>query len=276
MKRLVLSALILFSFVFSFYAADLTDSETAVIHKVLDARLQTRLYSNNDDAISFMKSYRQSIENDAAYKACGEEAQFIVQNLLIIEQYNYMYQKDMKSAELKPFILGQYEKIDSFQTQNSNKSLSPWFYFSSGDVINSSMQFIPQSTAIKLGLKEKDEYDNAVKANPKISFGYINKGLWYYFAPGIGGGSKSVGKKDFQQAVENAACDYEKFYARIYYSQALYDEGKKAECASLLSECDKILPQNIYIPFVKKLNDNGYSLFDYVINREKIEKKLGL
>ncbi len=276
MKRFFLSALVLFVFSFTFFATDLSDSETTVIHKVLNARLQTRLYSNNDDAISFMKSYRQSIENDAAYKACGEEAQFVVQNMLIIEQYNYMYQKDMKSEELKPLILEQYEKIDSFQNNNAGKSFSPWFYFSSGDVINSSMQFIPQSTAIKLGLKEKDEYDNAVKANPKISFGYINKGLWYYFAPGIGGGSKTVGKNDFLKAVENAVCDYEKFYARIYYSQALYDEGKKSECSALLSECEKILPKNVYTPFIKKLNDNGYSLFDYTINREKIDKKLGL
>ena len=276
MKRFVLSALILFVFSTVIYAADLSASETAVIHKVLDARLQTRLYSDVDDAISFMKSYRKSIESDAAYKACGEEAKLVVQNMLAIELYSYMYQKDMKSAELKPFILDQYEKIDSFQTKNSDKSFSPWFYFSSGDVINSSMQFIPQSTAIKLGLKEKDEYDNAVKANPKISFGYINKGLWYYFAPGIGGGSKTVGRDDFKNAVQNAACDYEKFYARIYYSQALYDEGKKSECAVLLNECESILPKNVYTPFIKKLNVNGYSLLDYVINREKIEKKLGL
>ena len=276
MKRFCLSALILFVLSAVIYAADLSDSETAVIHKVLDARLQTRLYSDVDDAINFMKSYRQSIENDAAYKACGEEAKLVVQNMIAIEQYSYMYQKDMKSAELKPFILAQYEKIDEHKNKYDGKTLSPWFYYSSGDVINSSMQFIPQSTAIKLGLKEKDEYDNAVKANPKISFGYINKGLWYYFAPGIGGGSKTVGRDDFQKAVENAACDYEKFYARIYYSQALYDEGKKSECAALLSECESILPKNVYTPFIKKLNDNGYSLLDYVTNREKIDKKLGL
>ena len=138
------------------------------------------------------------------------------------------------------------------------------------------MQFIPQATAIKLGLKEKDEYDSVVEKNPSLAFGRINRALWYYFAPAIGGGSKTVAKADFEKAVECAASDYEKFYSRIYLSQVYYDDGNLSDCKKLLEECDKILPGNVYTSFIRFLNDNKYSLLFYTNNREKVEKKLGL
>lgn len=269
---------IIFSFclIFSVISKDFSGGEKNIINKTLQARLDTRLYEKTEEAIKSLEEYKNKIEADSEYINAGEEAKFVVQNMIVLETYNYMYAADMNSKELKPFILAQYEKIDSFQKAHKNEELSPWFYLTSGDVINSSMQFISQATAIKLGLQEKDDYDSVVEKNPELAFGRINRALWYYFAPAIGGGSKSVAKADFTKAVECADTDYEKFYSRIYLSQVYYDDGNMAECKKLLDECDKILPDNVYTPFIRFLNDNKYSLLYYTNNRGKVEKKLGL
>lgn len=275
MKKL----LFILSFFFLFtglFAYDFSKAETELIYKTLDARLNTRTCASSDEAIKVLDNYSASIFSDSLYKDAGTEARFVVDNMLVLEKYSYMYEKNMTSPDLKPFILAQYEKINEYTAAHENEKLSPWFYLSSGDVINSSMQFISQATAIKLGLKEKDDYDDVVKNNPDLAFARINRALWYYFAPAIGGGSKSVAKNDFNKAVETAACDYERFYSRIFLSQIYYDDGNTSECKKLLDECDKILPGNVYTPFIRFLNDNKYSLLFYTNNREKVEKKLGL
>ena len=276
MKRTISIFLITITVIFSAVSKDFSGADKSILNKTLEARLNTRLYDSCDDAIKSLKDFKSKIEADSEYKNASDEAKFVVQNMLVLETYNYMYQKDMNSKELKPFILAQYDQIDGFQKAHSSEELSAWFYLSSGDVINSSMQFIPQATAIKLGLQEKSDYDSVVEKNPEIAFGRINRALWYYFAPAIGGGSKSVAKEDFQKAVESAATSYEKFYSRIYLSQLYYDEENTADCKKLLDECDKILPGNVYTPFIRYLNDNKYSLLFYTNNREKVEKKLGL
>ena len=276
MKRYLSFFLFFLAFTFSLIAAELSDSDSALIYKTLDARLKTRLFETPDEAISFLNNFKSEILNDKDYNSAGKEAKIIFENMIALERYNYMYAKDINSKELKPYIIEQYKKIEAFQKANENQEFSPWFVLSSGDVINSSMQFIPQGTAIKLGLKEKDDYDKVVKKYPSLAFGRINRALWYYFAPAIGGGSKNVAKEDFENAVKNASCNYEKFYSRIYLSQVYFDEGKKEVCKKLLSECDEILPGNFYTPFIKILNDSNYSLLYYVINREKVDKKLGL
>ncbi len=276
MKRYFSLFILFLILCFSLSAAELSASDNSLIFKTLDARLKTRLYKTPDEAIAFLNNFKSEIEKDNDYISAGKEGQMISENMIALERYNYMYAKEINAKELKPYIIDQYEKIEAFQKANENQELSPWFILSSGDVINSSMQFIPQATAIKMGLREKDEYDKVVKDNPKLSFGYINRCLWYYFAPAIGGGSKTVAKSDFKNSVDFAACDYERFYSRIYYSQILYDDGQKKECAEMLAECDRILPGNVYTPFIKKLNDNGYSLLYYTVNRSKVDKKLGL
>ena len=276
MKRGLAFLFISFLLIFTAISKEFSEIEKNLITQTLDARLKTRLYDSPDKAISSLQNFKVNIEKNPDYINAGEEVKFIVQNMIVLETYNYMYAADMKSKELKPFILEQYEKIDNFQTLHKSEELSAWFYLTSGDVINSSMQFISQATAIKLGLQEKDDYDSVVQSNPSLAFGRINRALWYYFAPAIGGGSKTIAKEDFEKAVECAASDYERFYSRIYLSQVYYDEGNTSDCKKLLDECDKILPSNVYTPFIRFLNDNKYSLLFYTNNREKVEKKLGL
>ena len=110
-------------------------------------RLKTRLFETPDEAISFLNNFKSEILNDKDYKSAGKEAKIIFENMIALERYNYMYAKDINSKDLKPYIIEQYEKIEAFQKANENQEFSPWFVLSSGDVINSSMQFIPQGAS---------------------------------------------------------------------------------------------------------------------------------
>ncbi|MCR4579668.1 MAG: hypothetical protein K5681_04895 [Treponema sp.] len=248
----------------------------SLIYKTLDARLATRLCPTSDQAIASMDSLRKAYEDQGILTGQLTEAELIIDNMISLERYNYMYEKDLESPDLKPYILAQYDKINDYVEKHEGKKFSPWFILSSGDVINSSMQFIPQATAIKQGLKEKEDYDKVLEENPDLAFGLINAALWYYFAPAIGGGSKEKAKSYLEHAVSCAACDYEAFYSRIYLSQIYYDNGLKEDASKLLNECDEILSDTKYISFIRFLNDNNYSLLYYTNNRGKVEKKLGL
>ena len=278
--RLLFVIFVLFSFnLFSFnlFSSECSESEKDLIYKTLDARLQTRLCKNEEDAILFMEKYFDSILDQLYSPSIVSDEVFLaLENMVNLEIYNYMYQKNISSSELSDFILPQFYKNEKYNESHLEKKMNEWYCLSYGDVLNSSMQFLSQSTAIKLGLREKESYDEIVNEKPFFSFARINRGLWYYFAPAIGGGSKKTALEDFSMALQCAACDYESFYSRVYLSQMYYEEKKIELCESLLNECDEILQGNVYIPFIRFLNDNGYSLLYYTNNREKVEKKLGI
>ena len=246
----------------------------SMIHKVLDLRLATRLCNSPDEAILKIDSFKNTLVKEEAFTSLNNEEALIIENMLAQERYNYMYERNMTGSDLKPYILSQYDKINSYKDLNEGKSFSPWFVLTSGDVINSSMQFLPQATAIKQGLREKDEYDRVIKDNTDMAFAYINSALWYYFAPAIGGGSKSLAKEYFQKAIDCSACDYEAFYSRVYLSQLYFDEGDSQRAKRLLDQAEEILPGSNYVSFIHYLNTNNFSLMYYINNREKVEKKL--
>lgn len=246
-----------------------------LLTKVLDAKLHTRVCESPEAALVYLKDFKASLEAENAFADKDSIDCITLSNLLNNEIYIYMYETDASIQELKDFILAQYNEIEEWKSNHGEDEYTQWFILSTWDVVNQTMQFIPQTTAIRLGLKEKQEYDSLVQKYPDFSFGYMNAALWYYFAPAIGGGSKTVALNYLLKAVETASYDYEKFYSRIFCSQALYDKGDKETCKKLLEECDSVLPNNVYIPFIRFLNDNGFSLLYYTNNRDKVEKKIG-
>ena len=100
---------------------------------------------------------------------------------------------------------------------------------------------------------------------------YINLGLWYYFAPAVGGGSKAKAGEYFLKAAESGQSDFEKFLAFVYLSQVEFYSGKKDECESHLNEAEKILPENSFTAFVRYVNNAGFSYIEYTDKRAKVQ-----
>ncbi|MBO4546883.1 MAG: hypothetical protein J5700_04815, partial [Treponema sp.] len=103
---------------------------------------------------------------------------------------------------------------------------------------------------------------------------YINAGLWYAFAPAIGGGSDSKAKDYFSFAAQNGPSDYEKFFGWAYLSQMEFKRGNLDACLKLLDRADAISPSNIYTDFVRRVNKAGCDIFEYADDKDKVMSKV--
>ncbi|UTD02167.1 hypothetical protein HRI97_03350 [Treponema socranskii subsp. buccale] len=276
MKKSVIKTAVLFSVLVLFQAPakEFGPEENALIQKIFDFRLRLRTLDTEDECIEKIIEYRNSLSDEM--KTFSEEAQITCTNMLSTAHYNCEYAKDMKSPNMEKILRPQYEKIIQFTRANEGTDLNPWFILTSADVLNSMMQFLPQSESIKIGLQEKKDYADVIKKNPTMSFAYTLSGWWYYYAPAIGGGSKKLSKDFFISALKYAKSDYDKFYGNINLAQFYFEEKNTAECEKLMEEAEKILSGTRYVQFLKSINAIGYSLFDYNMNsrRDKINQKL--
>ncbi len=272
-KKLI-AAILTFTTLLLLPAADFTNEENQEIQNILSFRLSLRSYSTNDEVIEKVRSYRASHKDKIS--SFKEEAQIVCNNMLATAEYNAFYAKDMHAPEMEGILRPQYETIMKFQERTPIEEQNPWFTLTSADIINSMMQFLKQSDAIKLGLQEKKDYASVIERFPQNSFANMLSGYWYYYAPGIGGGSKKKARIFFSDALKYAENDYEKFYGYINLSQMNFEDKKKEEAARLLDEAEKILPNTRHIAFIRKINEMGYSAFDYNQNstREKLDARL--
>ena len=55
-----------------------------------------------------------------------------------------------------------------------------------------------------------------------------------------------------------------------------FEDKNKEEAARLLDEAEKILPDTRHVAFIRKINEMGYSAFDYNQNstRKKLDERL--
>jgi len=275
-KKSVIKTAVLFSVLVLFQASakEFGPEENALIQKIFDFRLRLRTLDTEDECIEKIIEYRNSLSDEM--KTFSEEAQITCTNMLSTAQYNCEYAKDMKSPNMEKILRPQYEKIIQFTRADKASDPNPWFILTSADILNSMMQFLPQSESIKIGLQEKKDYADVIKKNPTMSFAYTLSGWWYYYAPAIGGGSKKLSKDFFISALKYAKSDYDKFYGNINLAQFYFEEKNTAECEKLMEEAEKILSGTRYVQFLKSINAIGYSLFDYNMNsrRDKINQKL--
>ena len=276
MKKSVIKTAVLFSVLVLFQAPAKAfgPEENALIQKIFDFRLRLRTLDTEDECIEKIIEYRNSLSDEM--KTFSEEAQITCTNMLSTAQYNCEYAKDMKSPNMEKILRPQYEKIIQFTRADKASDPNPWFILTSADILNSMMQFLPQSESIKIGLQEKKDYADVIKKNQTMSFAYTLSGWWYYYAPAIGGGSKKLSKDFFISALKYAKSNYDKFYGNINLAQFYFEEKNTAECEKLMEEAEKILSGTRYVQFLKSINAIGYSLFDYNMNsrRDKINQKL--
>lgn len=274
MKKCLFLGAVFFSVFIPVFADKFTSFDDSIINQVMDFRFNARSYESPDRVIKETKAFHKQMLEPEIQQQLSSEAKITVENILNLVEYSAMYEKDPQNPELKPFILHQYKLIEEWNNCHPAEQANPYYTLTAGDVINSSMQFLPQTQAIKLGLEEKKNYNFVIEQNPDFSFGYINTALWYYYAPAIGGGSSATAKEYLEKAVNCAKSLYEKFYSNIYLSQFFFEKKDMNLCEKYLSEAEKLLPSNRYTAFIRKINKINYSILFYNSNREKVDTKL--
>lgn len=244
-------------------------------------RMELEKYSNPQEILDKVSDYETSLFANENYKNFSEETKLILENMLFLEKLKNQVKliENDKTAknQLKAETQNQIKKTADFiNSLNSNgKTPNKWLLVNQGDLISFSLQFATLSEAIKSGLEVKTYYEDALKQDEKMTFALVNLGMWYYYVPGIAGGDKQKTYDFVKKSVTDATNDSELYFAKIIYSQTLFEQGKFEESKTELEQAKKLCSESQNIKFMEKLNNAGISYIDYSGNPKKYDKKLG-
>ena len=244
---------------------NLSDSALSEINSFMNLRMELSVFEEKADALKKIDSYEN--EHKFFYSNFTEEENLIMENLYLLERYNYMVENKEKHDFLKKGLFALVEKNEAFL--KSAKDINNWLYVISADCISCYMYFDPVKGAMKYGTKLKEYYEKCLELNPDNSYCLSHLAQWYYWAPGIAGGSKKKALSYFESALEKAVSNSDKYYAYIFLSQMQYDNGDKVSCEKNLSQAEKLMPASTFIKELKNLNAQGYSYFTG--NKKKAE-----
>lgn len=255
-----------------FATSELNNDEQKIIDKTLEFRMNIAAAETPSKAVEMIDSYTNNLSKDINYNNSSDEIKLVIQNMLVWEKYNYIYETNVDDPVLKELLVNQYNIITDWFKSHKDEKINKWLYCSAGDILSSGLRFFPMSTAMKEGLNVKKYYDMILEEDPNMTFALFNIAHWYFFAPGISGGSKKKALECFSKAVDCARNQSELYFAKVYYSQILYENEDFDGCQKQKDEAAKILPNSRYITLLNKVNDLGHSVFYYTLNKEKMDK----
>lgn len=274
MRKKIFTFLFLVSSFFVFADISMTDFEKSFMQEITEFRWRLALYDDFAEVAEKCDEFSKYVNSGEISSNLSEEILLSVNNILVWEKYNALYEINQEDSSLEEFLTAQYKKIRSYFKEHKNQEHSKWLYVTAGDILSSSLQYLPLGTAMNEGLTIKKYYDLALEEDSDFVFCLINIAQWYFHAPKISGGGKGKAMKAFLHAEKAAETDAEKYYAKLLLSQSFFEDGSKAEAKRLLDECETLLPGSRTVAFYKLLNKNGYCYFEYPQNRKKIDAKL--
>lgn len=273
-KKFLLVLISLVAFTSNLFCKAFNDFELKTINDLQNLRMELRAYKSSDESLKILSEYEANLKSDEIQNQLGEEAKYLLDIILVWENYNWKYEIDPKSKELEKTMINLFNKAKSRIEENKNGDINPWVYSSTADITSSSLQYLSMGDAMKEGLNVKKYYEEALKKDSNFAWGTMNLAQWYFHAPGFAGGGNKNALPFFEKALTLAKTPSEKFFASLFLSQSYYELKEKDKCLNLLNSIEEITPDSSYIKFIKKLNDAGYSLFYYTVNRDKVEEKL--
>ena len=216
----------------------------------------TEFQDNKLEAVKKLEDY----QNNHSLEDLFEQEQLIMESFYIAELYNYIWEDKANDSMLQKAFLQQIEKNEKFISDHKNE-VSDWMYMVTADSFSCYMSYNPVQGAMKYGIKLKKYYEKALEINPENSVCRTHYAQWFYWAPGVSGGSKKKSLANFKQAMDTAETVADKFYAYIFYSQIAFEQVSKEVAAEYLNKAKEIYPKSTYITELEYWNGRGYSLF---------------
>ena len=257
-----------------FSVQTLSDEEQKAIDDMMIFRLNTST-NTPETTIKAVDAYMKSFASEVGTKHISEEVQLIIENYLIIEKCSCLEEINPDSSELKTLLGTQNKKNEKWFETHKSDIKNSWLYCSYSGLISNNLKFLGVFAKMEQGLLVKEYLEKALEQNPDMTFAQMGLALWYFYAPAISGGSVNTALTFYEKAVSNARNNAELFMAEYYLSQCYFQKGKKDEYNKTMDSLRKLLPENRKVALLERLNDAGYSIFDYQDNRAKVEKKLG-
>lgn len=272
-KKLIFQLILAFFSLFSLFC---TSQEENLILEIFDFRLDLCCVDSSSKCVELCDKKLEECKSRFESENIGEGTRIIVENILAQEKYNNIYDDFPKSKELKPLITNRYTVTKDFLDSNKElaSDISKYFYVVAGDILSSSLQFLSLSKAMNEGLQIKIYYEKVLEIDPEYSYCLANYGQWLYHAPGFAGGSKKGAMDCFHKASQNAKTPFEIYYSNFLVSQTEFENKNYAEASEALEKSLSAREGNVYMNFIKRINELGYSIFYYIPNREKVDKLL--
>lgn len=251
-----------------------TEYEESLFKQTLQVRLESRKLDGNKAALDWIEKKRAEFFSSIKEGSVSQEALLAYENNFALERYHFLWETDCKSKETNDCILGQFNKTTAWNAAHPKSERNPLYDLTAYEVANGAMPLMKYSQKISIGLEEKKFYDEMISKGLDSGCLYINAGLWYAFAPAIGGGSDAKAAEYFKKAAQIGATDYEKFFGLAYLSQIDWKKKDAAAWQKHLQEADAVLPENVYTPFVRRLNEAGIDAFEYADDKDSAVAKM--
>jgi len=274
LKKIATTFIFLFLSLVALCARDLSNAEQQAIDDFMLFRVKITTIKDFHKALKTINEYQE--QNKSLITSFSDEAQLIINNFIVLEQYNYIYNININDSNLQDLILSQNSKNDKWFDAHNKNTINKWLYCTAADIKSCCLQFVSKTDAMKIGLSIKDYYKTALKLDKNMSYALFGLGQWLIQAPAIAGGNKNDAIETFKLAVNSSRNNAETFYGYIFLSQAYFTKKETSKASNMLTKALSIEPQSNYIAFIKILNESNYSLYYYVTHREKIDKKLNL
>ena len=246
---------------------------------IFDFRMSLVCLNKSDECIAMCdkknSEMKSLFENDTK-NLYSNDIRLAVENILMQEKFNYMYAKNSKDKNAENLLMAQYKNIKDYAENHPLEKQNKYLLVTSGDIISSSLQYMTLSKAMNEGMTIKKYYEAALLQDKEFSYCLANMGQWLYHAPAIAGGGKKIGLEYFYKADENAKSAYEIYYANLLISQVEFENKNTQAYKSSFEKCATVSSPNAYVDFLSVINNAGYSLFYYILNKEKVEKELNL
>ncbi len=269
MKKIIsfFAALLCAAFVFA--EARVTESCLKLLDDFFDLRMELScLDTEKDVSVPVNRLEEFKTKRSSEINSLSREEKAVVNSLIGMERYNYLFgkpeNKELLKKELKVFV----DEYEAFTKDKKNEDFDSWVLTVKADLLSC---YITVSTkdVMKYGLVIKEYYETACKISPDFFLSPMNLGQWYYWAPGISGGSKKKALSYCETAYKNSRKPYKKYYACIHYSQMLFENKMTDKAFEILSEADSVCPGSYWLKTIRENNEKGKSLYEY--NSRKTE-----
>ena len=240
----------------------ISDSAERIIQEFFTLRMNLSLIDSTDspsEVIAAIEAFGE--DNAEEISAFNEQEKLILESFVLMEKYNYLYFYQSEKKGLKSLFAEHNKKLEKFFASNDESTFDKWMFCTRGDVISCSMAF-SVSDVLKNGAAVKPLYEKALALDPEFPYALMNMGQWYYWAPGIAGGSKKKAVSWLEKAVASAKTPAEKYYACIFASQVYFELKNNGKCEEYLSQAEKCCPGSFYIAKIRNANKAGMSLFE--------------
>lgn len=240
-------------------SAEISDRAQKAVDDFMDLRMKIAGLGS-DQALAQVADFEKKLSVDSSFSS--QEDRLVLVNFIIMEKYNFLRKQKGSKPQLKKLLKELKEKNEAWFAANGEGKAGVWLLATSADVTSCYMSY-SLSEVMKSGMSLRDKYRESVERNPNFCYGWTNLGQWYYWAPGINGGSDKKSGEAFAAAVKCARNKAEKFFACVFYSQFLFEEKEFDKAASMLDEAEAQDPKNPYVAFMRKINKDGDSFFDW-------------